>query len=60
MDQASNLHATYRILEDRVSATLQTQIGDCQRLGTVRDNGLAFMAMIRDVCYPAKEGCDPC
>ena len=60
MDLASNLRAAYRILEDRVSAALRTRIGDRQRLGTVRDNGLAFMAVIGDVCYLAEEGCDPC
>lgn len=42
MDQASNLRACYRILEDKTKKALQTQIGDHQRLSAIRDDVLMF------------------
>lgn len=49
MNQASNLRACYRILEDRVTTALQTRIGDHLRLGDVRDDALAFEDAVNGV-----------
>ena len=48
-DQSSNLRACYRILEDKVINTLHTCVGDRQRIGVVRDEAIAFMAVIGQV-----------
>lgn len=49
MDQASNLRAGYRILEDSIVIALQTQVGDRQRLRALRDGALTFMAAVNNV-----------
>jgi len=55
MDQASNLRAAYRILEDRVGGALRTRIGDSQRLSVMRNDALAFMAVIGNVRHQARK-----
>ena len=55
MDQASNLRAAYRILEDRVEGVLRVQIGDRRRLSAMRNDVLAFMAAIGNVCHQARK-----
>ena len=44
-----NLRACYRILEDKVETTLRIRSGDQGVLGAVRDEVLAFMAVITEV-----------
>lgn len=49
MNQASNLRVGYRILEDNIAVALQTQVGDRQRLSTLRDGALVFKAAVDHV-----------
>jgi hypothetical protein len=49
MDQASNLRAGYRILEDNITVALQTKVGDRQRLSALRDDALMFMVAVDNV-----------
>ena len=49
-DQTSSLRACYRILEDKVTTTLQIRTGDQAVLGAVQDEALTFVGVIEEVC----------
>lgn len=57
MDVLSNLRVAYRILEDRTTTALHTQIGDGQRLGFARDETLGLRAAIEEVRHHSRN-CD--
>lgn len=49
MDVLSNIRAAYRVLEDRVTTALRTQIGDFERLRVTQDDVLALRGAIGEV-----------
>lgn len=49
MDIVTNLRVAYRILEDRITTALRTQIGDCQRLSAAQDEVLTLRGAIEEV-----------